>query len=107
YDRAWPVSAELGDRGHARLVVAARAGDQDLSPDRRPQPLPIGTSVSHAVQNERPGGPLGRPTADPHDGLMATAAYDEIADWYEAEFLRGGDPLGVGRILGDLLGAGG
>jgi SAM-dependent methyltransferase len=31
--------------------------------------------------------------------------YDEIADWYEHEFL-GGDPLGLRRILEDLLGPG-
>jgi ubiquinone/menaquinone biosynthesis C-methylase UbiE len=38
---------------------------------------------------------------------MATAAYDEIADWYETEFLpRQGDtdPLGTTRALRDLLG---
>jgi SAM-dependent methyltransferase len=40
-------------------------------------------------------------------------AYDEIADWYEQEFLGGrdparddGDPLGIGRALRDLLGEG-
>lgn len=40
---------------------------------------------------------------------MATAAYDEIADWYETEFLRGvrgDDPLELGRLTGDLLGEG-
>jgi len=39
-----------------------------------------------------------------------TAAYDEIADWYEGEFLAApvgdGHPLGLGRVLGDLLGEG-
>jgi SAM-dependent methyltransferase len=38
---------------------------------------------------------------------MATAAYDEIADWYETEFLpRQGDhdPLGTTRALRELLG---
>ena len=44
---------------------------------------------------------------------MPTAAYDEIADWYEQEFLgkqqaSGGgadaDPLGIDRALRDLLG---
>ena len=39
------------------------------------------------------------------------AAYDEIADWYEQEFLAqtaaaGGDPLGVDAALGSLLGRG-
>ena len=40
---------------------------------------------------------------------MAPAAYDEIADWYEREFLgrqAGSDPLGVDRALRDLLGDG-
>jgi len=39
---------------------------------------------------------------------MATAAYDEIADWYEERFLAGqtDDPLGVDRALRDLLGPG-
>jgi len=40
---------------------------------------------------------------------MATATYDEIADWYETEFLArqaGGDPLGIRRALTELLGAG-
>lgn len=40
---------------------------------------------------------------------MMRAAYDEIADWYEEEFLAGqgtGDPLGIDRALRDLLGAG-
>jgi SAM-dependent methyltransferase len=38
----------------------------------------------------------------------SVAAYDEIADWYEEEFLGGqdGDPLGIGRAMRDLLGAG-
>jgi SAM-dependent methyltransferase len=43
--------------------------------------------------------------------MAATAAYDEIADWYEEEFLAtqgspGEDPLGVGDALRDLLGEG-
>jgi SAM-dependent methyltransferase len=37
---------------------------------------------------------------------MASAAYDEIADWCEREFLGEDDPIGVGRVLGDLLGEG-
>lgn len=39
---------------------------------------------------------------------VATVAYDEIADWYEHEFLarQQGDPLGVLQALGDLLGEG-
>ena len=46
---------------------------------------------------------------------MATAAYDEIADWYEEQFLSaqraesgtpGHDPLGIDRALRDLLGDG-
>lgn len=47
--------------------------------------------------------------------MTPTAAYDEIADWYEREFLVGrraggrpdADPLGVDRALRDLLGPGG
>ncbi|MFL6145061.1 MAG: class I SAM-dependent methyltransferase [Labedaea sp.] len=44
-----------------------------------------------------------------------TAAYDEIADWYEEQFLSsqrpepgapGHDPLGIDRAVRDLLGAG-
>jgi hypothetical protein len=40
---------------------------------------------------------------------MAPAAYDEIADWYEHEFLAatatpGTDPLGIDAALGSLLG---
>lgn len=39
---------------------------------------------------------------------MTVAAYDEIADWYEQEFLAGqtDDPIGVQRTLRDLLGEG-
>ena len=42
---------------------------------------------------------------------MAPAAYDEIADWYEHEFLAatatpGTDPLGIDAALGNLLGRG-
>jgi hypothetical protein len=42
---------------------------------------------------------------------IAPAAYDEIADWYEHEFLAatatpGTDPLGIGAALGSLLGRG-
>lgn len=46
---------------------------------------------------------------------MPIAAYDEIADWYEHDFLRGrppsadepdGDPIGIDRALRDLLGRG-
>lgn len=46
---------------------------------------------------------------------MGTAAYDEIADWYEGRFLSaarlepgapGRDPLGIDRALRDLLGDG-
>lgn len=39
---------------------------------------------------------------------MATAAYDEIADWYETRFLshQQDDPIGVDRSLRDLLGSG-
>ncbi|WP_329381237.1 class I SAM-dependent methyltransferase [Streptomyces sp. NBC_01716] len=45
-------------------------------------------------------------------GPMATAAaYDEIADWYEREFLGvtdtgHEDPLGLGDLIGELLGEG-
>jgi len=47
--------------------------------------------------------------------MAPTAAYDEIADWYEEEFLRGpktevgpidADSLGIDRALRDLLGQG-
>jgi SAM-dependent methyltransferase len=42
--------------------------------------------------------------------MTPTAAYDEIADWYEREFLArtapGTDPLGVARAVQDLLGPG-
>jgi ubiquinone/menaquinone biosynthesis C-methylase UbiE len=40
---------------------------------------------------------------------MGVAAYDDIADWYEHEFLAaqaGRDPLGINRALHDLLGEG-
>ncbi|MGI8695720.1 MAG: class I SAM-dependent methyltransferase [Mycobacteriales bacterium] len=42
---------------------------------------------------------------------MPVPAYDDIADWYEQEFLaasptQAGDPIGVGRSLRTLLGAG-
>lgn len=44
---------------------------------------------------------------------MTAAAYDGIADWYETEFLGGarrevedGNPVGLGRLLGELLGTG-
>jgi SAM-dependent methyltransferase len=42
---------------------------------------------------------------------MAPAAYDEIADWYEREFLagtgvQGSDLLGIDSALGNLLGRG-
>jgi SAM-dependent methyltransferase len=41
--------------------------------------------------------------------MSRTAAYDEIADWYEEDFLGRltGDPLGIGRALRALLGTGG
>jgi SAM-dependent methyltransferase len=41
--------------------------------------------------------------------MAYTAAYDEIADWYEHEFLAqqaDGDPLGIREALAALLGAG-
>jgi SAM-dependent methyltransferase len=46
--------------------------------------------------------------------MAPTAAYDDIADWYEDEFLGGrarvavrdDDPLGIDRALRDLLGTG-
>jgi SAM-dependent methyltransferase len=45
--------------------------------------------------------------------MASTAAYDEIADWYEQEFLGGqdaettdGNPLSLGNLLSDLLGTG-
>jgi SAM-dependent methyltransferase len=48
--------------------------------------------------------------------MTPRAAYEEIADWYEREFLAGqragggrsdADPLGIDRALDDLLGRGG
>jgi len=42
-------------------------------------------------------------------GMPPTAAYDEIADWYEHQFLPGtreGDPIGVRAALDELLGPG-
>lgn len=47
--------------------------------------------------------------------MVVTAPYDEIADWYEEQFLSaqqvapgtpGHDPLGIDRVLRDLLGVG-
>jgi SAM-dependent methyltransferase len=42
--------------------------------------------------------------------MARTARYDEIADWYEGEFLAGvragGDPLEYGRLVTELLGPG-
>ena len=47
--------------------------------------------------------------------MAPTAAYDEISDWYEEEFLGGRqaeggtrdtDSLGIDRALHDLLGSG-
>jgi SAM-dependent methyltransferase len=41
--------------------------------------------------------------------MAGNAAYDEIADWYETEFLGApgdADPLGIRRALTDLLGPG-
>lgn len=43
--------------------------------------------------------------------MTSAAAYDEIADWYEHDFLgrteaAGDDPLGIKRALHDLLGRG-
>jgi hypothetical protein len=40
--------------------------------------------------------------------VVPTAAYDEIADWYEQEFLAstaaaGDDPLGIGAALDAML----
>src|SRR6266581_1891575 len=44
--------------------------------------------------------------------MVPVAAYDDIADWYEQEFLArsampGADPLGIERALRGLLGSGG
>ncbi len=39
--------------------------------------------------------------------MVATAAYDDIADWYEEQFLSADDPIGVSRALRELLGDGG
>jgi hypothetical protein len=45
--------------------------------------------------------------------MPSTAAYDEIADWYEEDFLGGpgaatadGNPASLGGLLDDLLGPG-
>ncbi|BCJ33786.1 hypothetical protein Athai_12890 [Actinocatenispora thailandica] len=38
--------------------------------------------------------------------MTTRAAYDEIAEWYEHEFLGPGDPIGVDASLRALLGAG-
>jgi len=38
--------------------------------------------------------------------VVATAAYDDIADWYEEQFLSADDPIGVSRALRELLGDG-
>ncbi|HEY9240463.1 MAG TPA: hypothetical protein VIP48_00660 [Streptosporangiaceae bacterium] len=43
--------------------------------------------------------------------MPSASAYDEIADWYEHEFLgqteaAGDDPIGIERALHDLLGQG-
>ena len=43
--------------------------------------------------------------------MAPAAVYDGLADWYENEFLArsaaaGGDPLGISRSLGELLGRG-
>lgn len=41
--------------------------------------------------------------------MVTTAPYDQIADWYEEDFLSGQremDPLGIGRALRELLGVG-
>src|SRR5215207_9550723 len=43
------------------------------------------------------------------DSMGTAAAYDEIADWYEREFLgvlSADDPLGITRALTTLLGTG-
>jgi hypothetical protein len=59
-----------------------------------------------------PGGaaPGPPPERDGRGTLMApTAAYDEIADWYETRFLAAqadGDPRGIHRAIETLLGAG-
>lgn len=38
--------------------------------------------------------------------VLMAAAYDEIADWYENDFLRPGDPIGVDASLRTLLAPG-
>lgn len=47
--------------------------------------------------------PPGRPPCARGALKSVKAAYDEIADWYENEFLGAGDPLGIERLLRDLL----
>src|SRR4051794_29464369 len=44
-----------------------------------------------------------------NQAMAPLAAYDEIADWYEKQFLPttgAGDPIGIRRSLAALLGAG-
>src|SRR6266545_4459989 len=57
----------------------------------------------------------GQPVAHHGRGPVPTAAYDEIADWYEQEFLANQqandgmadpDPLGINHALRELLGNG-
>ncbi|WP_199835053.1 class I SAM-dependent methyltransferase [Streptomyces sp. NRRL WC-3618] len=49
-------------------------------------------------------------TTLPEESMAPMAAYDEIADWYETEFLArtpgDGHPLSLGGLLRDLLGEG-
>jgi len=67
-------------------------------------PVETGTGAGRHV------GTITRKLENDEGWVMApTAAYDEIADWYEAEFLGGqgtGDPLGIEQALRDLLGEG-
>jgi SAM-dependent methyltransferase len=59
-------------------------------------------SAARKAWTGRPGGWLNE--------VMTRAAYDEIADWYESEFIRpqtgADDPLGVHDALRELLGPG-
>lgn len=52
---------------------------------------------------------MGASTVGKGLGMSGVATYDQIADWYEEQFLgaqAGQDPLGVGRALNALLGPG-
>jgi SAM-dependent methyltransferase len=78
---------------------------------------PVMSIISAISCGRRSGHDLVDTVAEPggRGPKVPTAAYDEIADWYEHEFLAGrrdggvrpgDDPAGIDRAVGDLLGAG-